>query len=275
MARILAISSFVAHGHVGLSAMVPVLQGLGHDVMSVPTVVLSNHYGYDACGGFQVSTKQLENILSGLKSNGWLEELDAIITGYVAEPEQIELLAGVVEKITETGNDFIYMCDPVFGDDPDGLYVSEEVAKSVRDELIPLADIVTPNRLELAWLTGAVVADADGADAACEMLDVDLVVATSVPAADGRVASLLSGPESAAQAVTPIYEGVPHGTGDLFAALFLGHLLNDIEETEAFARAAAGNDLVIQASLGAEELRLVPTLRDAVRAEPYGLEDVS
>ncbi|MEO1281189.1 MAG: pyridoxal kinase [Pseudomonadota bacterium] len=275
MARILAINSFVAHGHVGLSAMVPVLQGLGHDVMAVPTVVLSNHYGYDACGGFQVSAKQLETMLSGLMTNGWLDEIDAVVSGYMAETDQVELLAGGIEKLADSGREFLFICDPVLGDDPNGLYVPEDIAKGIRDDLLPMADIVTPNRFELAWLSGTDVTDAETADTAAEILDVDLVVATSIPAIDGRLASLISGADVAMQSVTAKHDGVPHGAGDLFAALFVGHVLNDCDDTEALARAAAGVDVVIGESLGGEELKLVPNLLRATKAEPLGLEDLS
>ncbi len=274
MARILAISSFVSHGHVGLAAMTPVLQALGHEVVGVPTVVLSNHRGYEACGGFALSARQLGEILQGLKSNGWLEDIDAVVSGYVADAGQAELIAATIERMAEAGNDFLYVCDPVLGDDPKGLYVPEELAASVRDDLVPLADFVTPNRFELGWLTGAEVLDADGADAACEMLDVDIVVATSIPAGEGRIANLFSDSETALTAVGRRYEGVPNGTGDVLAALFLGHVLNDVDETEAFAMAASGTNLVIEASLGAEELRLVPNLRAAVAAEPAALDEL-
>ena len=48
MARILAISSQVVRGHVGLSAIVPALQRLGHEVLPIPTIILSNHPGHPA-----------------------------------------------------------------------------------------------------------------------------------------------------------------------------------------------------------------------------------
>ncbi len=35
--------------------------------------------------------------------------------------------------------------DPVLGDDPKGLYVPEAVAAELREQLVPLADVVTPN----------------------------------------------------------------------------------------------------------------------------------
>ena len=42
MARILAISSHVVRGHVGLAASVPALQWLGHEVWALPTVILAS-----------------------------------------------------------------------------------------------------------------------------------------------------------------------------------------------------------------------------------------
>ena len=51
MARVLALSSHVAFGSVGLAAIVPALQWLGHEVIVMPTVVLSNHPGYARFAG--------------------------------------------------------------------------------------------------------------------------------------------------------------------------------------------------------------------------------
>ncbi len=55
MARILAISSHVAHGHVGLGAIVPALNRLGHEVIALPTVLLSNHPRHKQCAGEPVA----------------------------------------------------------------------------------------------------------------------------------------------------------------------------------------------------------------------------
>ena len=51
MARVLALSSYVAFGSVGLAATVPALHWLGHEVIALPTVVLSNHPGYPRFAG--------------------------------------------------------------------------------------------------------------------------------------------------------------------------------------------------------------------------------
>jgi pyridoxine kinase len=72
MAHIVALSSWVAHGHVGLSAAVPVLQALGHRVTQLPTVQLSNHAGWSPCGRWGVAVERLEEMIDALARNGWL-----------------------------------------------------------------------------------------------------------------------------------------------------------------------------------------------------------
>ncbi|MBA4171862.1 MAG: pyridoxal kinase [Hyphomicrobium sp.] len=275
MARILAISSQVAFGHVGLSAIVPALQGLGHEVIAVPTVMLSNHYGYETVGGVDIEPSAMASILAALQSNGWLEGLDALITGYMPSVQHVEVVARGLTRLADEMPDLIYLCDPVFGDDPDGLFVTEEVAAAIRDQLVPLADIVTPNRMELGWLTGQPVTDCASADTACDLLGGDLVVAaTSIPAGAGQLANLLSTEDEACFARTAKRGGVPHGTGDLFSALLLGHMLNGADDREALARAAAGLSTVILASIGATELKLMDKIDAAVAASPLPLFEV-
>ena len=43
--------------------------------------------------------------------------------------------------------------------DTGGLYVPQETAEALRDLLLPIADIATPNRYELEWMSGAKLDD--------------------------------------------------------------------------------------------------------------------
>ena len=70
MARVFALSSHVAFGSVGLAAIVPALQSLGHEAVAVPTVVLSNHPGYGAFSGDQIAPATLDQIVDALDANG-------------------------------------------------------------------------------------------------------------------------------------------------------------------------------------------------------------
>ena len=43
--------------------------------------------------------------------------------------------------------------------DSGGLYVPSETAAAMRDVLMPIADVATPNRFELEWMSGAKLDD--------------------------------------------------------------------------------------------------------------------
>lgn len=268
MARVLAVSSFVADGHVGLGAVVPALHAMGHDVVAVPTVVLSNHYGYPHVGGFEVECAKLVEILGGLRANGRLDRVDAVITGYLPGCDHVDAIASELAQLGELLPDALYLCDPVLGDDPDGLYVSPELAACVRDKLVGLADIITPNRFELAWLTGTDVASAADAARAARLLGEDVsVTTTSVPAGDKFLENVLTGWREDDVIVVHECDGVPHGTGDLFAALYLGFILEGYEESDALAKATGVVDEVVEASLNRNELQLAGLLTDIIRSD--------
>ena len=145
----------------------------------------------------------------------------------------------------------------MLGDDPDGLYVPEDAAVAIRDELAPLADMLLPNRFELAWLSRQTVDDVPSAIEAARELAARSVLATSIPAEPSRLANLLIVSGDAAQCVVDARRGVPHGTGDLLSALFLGHRLNGGRGSAHLGAAVAGVEAAIDASQGLADLRLI------------------
>jgi len=258
MARVLAISSQVVRGHVGNSAAAFALQRLGHEVWALPTVILSNHPGHAHTAGAITPPGKLREMVAALAQNGWLGEIDAVLTGYLPSAEHVAFAAETIAKVKATGAKPLILVDPVLGDDPGGLYIAQAAALAVRAELLPLADILTPNRFELAWLSGMVVTGATAAAAAAAKLGPPQILATSIPAPTPQaLVNLLWQPHSIASCEVPLLDLVPHGTGDLLAALHLGHLLHGASPPEAMGKAVAGCAAVIEASNGADELRLV------------------
>lgn len=273
MARILAISSHVVRGHVGNAAVVPALTGLGHEVWALPSIVLSNHPGHAHVAGAPVSPETFAAIFQALEDNGWLDEVDALLTGYLPDPDQITVVHDRITRMRrERGRRTLtYLCDPVLGDVPEGLYIDPAAAAAIRDKLLPLADIVTPNRFELSWLSGEPVDGVGAAFGAMERLTPPMVIATSLPAGEpDRIVNLLSvgggtGDLSIEVARKP---DVPHGTGDLMAALVLGHHLNGDSLQRAFCRAVAGIEAVLDLSVAGGELNLVATPQKWLFAAP-------
>jgi pyridoxine kinase len=266
MARVLALSSHVAFGSVGLAVIVPALQALGHEVVALPTVVLSNHPGYARFSGEHIAPAALERMIDSLDANGWLAGIDGVLTGYLPTPRHVRVAEAAVRRIREANASLLFVCDPVFGDDPGGLYLEEAAAAAIRERLLPLCDVATPNRFELAWLSGKPVTSVEEAAAAARALGVPTVLATSIPEGEKRLATLLVGASEARACFVPRREVAPHGTGDLLAALYLGHALNGANSDACLARAAAAVEASIAASSSRDELSLAGAVW--ARAEP-------
>jgi len=256
MARILALSSHVAFGSVGLGAIVPALHWLGHEVIALPTIVLSNHPGYARFAGELIAPAKIEAMLDALEANGWLARADAILTGYLPSAAHVAVARSAVERVRRANAAALYLCDPVFGDDPNGLYLAEATAAAIRDDLIPLCSVVTPNRFELSWLASMPVDGPEAARDAAQGLTVPAVLATSIPAGDNHLANALVTPNEAITCTVRRRDAAPHGTGDLLAALYLGRVLNGEAPAAALAAAAAAVEASIAASMGRDELPL-------------------
>lgn len=258
MPTILSLSSQVARGHVGHSAAVFAWQRLGIEVVALPTVLLSNRPDYPYRASERISPKLLGEMLAALDANGWLGEIDAVFTGYLPSAAHVTLAAGLVARLKAAKPELFYCCDPILGDEPHGLYIAEDAASALRDTLLPLADLVTPNRFELEWLTGASIRSGLDAVQAAQGLARPMVLATSAPAQTAEeLANLLVEGPKVWSTVVGRRASVPHGTGDLVAALFVGHLLRSRPAAEALALATGGIEAVIDASDGREELNLI------------------
>jgi pyridoxine kinase len=256
MPRVLALSSHVAYGSVGLAVIVPALQALGHEVVALPTVVLSNHPGHAHVAGIEVAPATLEQILEALAANGWLASVDAVLTGYLPSEAHVGVARTAFARVREANPAALLVCDPVLGDAPGGLYIDEGAAMAIAEQLLARCDLATPNAFELAWLSAEPVTTIDEAVVAARVLGVPSVLATSVPAGENRLATLLVSEKATQACFVPRRKTAPHGTGDLLAALYLGHALNGEEPGQCLARAAAAVEAGLEASAGRDELSL-------------------
>lgn len=272
MARVLAISSQVVRGHVGLSAIVPALQRLGHDVWPLPTIMLSNHPGHAHASGMHIAPAALEEMVDALERNGWLGEIEAVITGYLPSAGHVHLAAAIIRRL-RAERSILYLCDPVLGDEPKGLYLDPEAADSIRELLPSLADIITPNRFELAWLTAKSMDVPDDIESLANELPAPAVLVTSAVRRDERLDNILVDGGRLQCCSVAFRPAVPHGTGDFFSALVLGHLLNGATNAGAMARAASGVERAIDASTGRDELALVASQGAWADAEPLPVSE--
>jgi pyridoxine kinase len=260
---VLSIQSQVAHGHVGNSAATLPLQRLGFDVIAINTVQLAHHPGHGSWRGYNVEPERIAQILEGVAQRGALGRCGAIISGYLGDAAVGAIVLDAVAALRAARPGALYLCDPVIGDDGPGVFVSAGIPELMRDVLVPAADIVTPNRFELAFLASQPVtalAEARQAASALRARGPRLVVATGLSLTDDPGLMVLADDAEGAWLITtPRLAIAPGGTGDAFSALFLGHYLRTADSRLALERAVSAMfDLVerTQAS-GADELRLV------------------
>jgi pyridoxine kinase len=252
---VIVISSQVADGTVGNRAAVFAFERLGIRVVAVPTVLLSWHPGKGPATRIVPRSPEFASLIADIAAAPWLGEVGGVLSGYLGDADQAESVVALVEAVKAGNSGAIYLCDPVLGDAA-GPYVPEPIVKAVRETLLPLADIATPNRYELGILADEELPTDDGLVAAARAMGVGETVVTSAFAARGEAANLLVSPEGAYRASHPAQKEAPHGTGDLLAALFLAHRLSGIAAPEALRRSAGSIHRLAELAAGAADLPL-------------------
>lgn len=255
MAKVLAISSHVVRGNVGLAATVPALQWLGHEVWALPTVLLASRPGLGRMVRHEMPEADLAGMLAALEADGCWPSLDAVFAGYFVSPGAVAAAAEAIRRIKAANPHALVLVDPILGD-AGRLYVMPETAEAIRRELIPLADVATPNLFELEWLTGAAALDLGQVAQAARRLGSATVVVTSAAVSETTVTTLLATRRARIERETPKRAGIPNGAGDLLAGLLLGHLLNSHSEEAALDASLADLDRVLAASAGRDVLQL-------------------
>ena len=281
--NILSIQSHVAYGHVGNSAVVLPLQRLGHEVWPVHTVMLSNHAGYLDYGGRAVPAAELADVIDALDRRGALNHCDGVLSGYLGDVAVGDVVLDAVDRVRTSAAGAIYCCDPVMGDDG-AIYVGAGIPQFMRERAAPTADVLTPNLLELAVLTGGPPDALTGAPLC------NIVAAAKKLVAPGRRTSTVLVTSLLHAALPPTGEAMaavtgdgawlvtmpkisfatpPHGAGDCCAALFCAALLAGDEAALALSHTASAVYALLQetARLGKAELALIEA-QDLLIAPP-------
>lgn len=261
---VISIQSQVVFGHVGNSAALFPMQAAGLEVAAIPTVVFSNTPDYQTLRGRALLPEFFSDLLQGARERGLPERADYILTGYIGSLDVAEMVENFVSEAKAANPRLCYICDPVMGDTGPGLYVPEAIAGVLRDRLLPMADIATPNPFELAWLTGQQIhtlADLQAAREALHIAREAHLIATGCVLDDtspGQLETVLLGPEDLSRHPTKRLPITLPGTGDLFAGLVVagigrGHPLPHAIET---AQTLTARALSYAEALGAGEVVL-------------------
>ena len=239
MKQILLINDVVGYSHVGMVAMLPILTYLGHPTYNLPTALVSNTLDY---GKFNVleTTDYMRGTIPLWKQLGF--RFDAICTGLMFSEEQARLVSAYCAEQSKEGT--TVFVDPIMGD-AGRLYngMTDRQVQLMR-EMVSVADLIFPNYTEACYLTNTPYREEGLTWAeACTMLDrLTQLGAKSVLITSARVdgSNCVVGRRSS----VPLagftqhiedgpyfrldYEEIPvlfHGTGDIFSAVLIGHLM--------------------------------------------------
>uniref|UniRef100_A0A3Q2QKV4 Pyridoxal kinase n=1 Tax=Fundulus heteroclitus TaxID=8078 RepID=A0A3Q2QKV4_FUNHE len=219
--RILSIQSHVVRGYVGNKSATFPLQVLGFEVDSINSVQFSNHTGWFCLFRVERNAFPFRAAL----------QISPVNESFL-DKSFLEVVVSIIQELKKATPGLVYVCDPVMGDHG-LLYVPENLLPVYKNEVVPLADILTPNQFE-----------AEESISVLQVMDLlhemgpDTVVLTStdLPSKHGdqflvalgsqKTSKVFRNPDgtSSSQKICmdiPQVDAVFVGTGDLFAAMLL------------------------------------------------------
>lgn len=235
MKTALVISSFVAASRVGASASAFCLRRLGIETVTLPTTLLGRHPGWGQPGGNSVPAETLESMWAGIIAQNI--EFDAVLTGYMASQEHVDLAVSIIEHVKNKTPDAIIVVDPVMGDHG-RLYIDATIAQAIKTHLLPLAMLITPNVWELGYIIGLPVTSQAEIFRAARKAHKGTIV-TSVPNGEEIGAAYICS-DQVSLVSHERFKTIPHGGGDALAGTLLAHRLNGLSNQDALAKAVAG-----------------------------------
>jgi len=235
--RILTIQDISCVGQCSMTVAMPILSACGHECCILPTAVLSTH-----TGGFgKPAVVHLDRELKAMWQH-WKENdisFDAIYTGYLGSAGAVQAAMEIAEQLLAPGG--LLIVDPAMADHGkrySGL--SEEYAAAMAS-FCERADILLPNVTEAAMLTNREYREVLTEDYVRELLGSlpqKTVVLTGVGDEPGTTGVAIREGKRFFHISHRKAERNFHGTGDIFAAAFVGALTRG-KTVEQAARTAA------------------------------------
>lgn len=228
------------YGKVGMAAMLPILSYMGIPAFNLPTALVSNTLDYGAFAQLD-TTDYMRQTLPIWKKLGF--KFDAICTGLMFSAEQSRLVAQFCREQAQTG--CTVFVDPVMGDGG-RLYngIGQEQVALMRD-MVSVAHLCFPNYTEACYLAD-VPFQAEGMTRreACDLLDrVRQLGSRSVLITSCFIDNknqVCGYDDATGKYFFHDYDEIPgifHGTGDIFSAVLIGHLMKQ-ESLSASTRRA-------------------------------------
>lgn len=234
--RAAVIHDLSGFGRCSLTEVIPILSVMGVQCCPLPTAFLSTHTGGFTGFTFLDMTDELARAAAHWKSLDL--KFQAIYSGFLGSERQIGTVADFIRAFR--GPDTLVVVDPVMGDDGKAYQTYTPAMCAGMARLAELADVITPNLTEAAFLLGReprelldggrALHDESAFRALAEELSLDgkrSVTLTGAALAPGRTGAMCFDARTGkTEAVQAEFVAHPlHGTGDVFASVLTGALL--------------------------------------------------
>jgi len=284
--RVAAVHDLSGFGRASLTVVIPILSSMGIQVCPLPTAVLSSHSAFEDFHLVDLSP-QLQPMIDHWKK---LElSFDAIYSGYLGAAGQVDTVARFIHDFSS--NDPLVVVDPVLGDNGKlySAYTPQMVAKM--KELVILADVITPNLTEAAYLLGEQhnpeIELKELKEWAMRLAEMgpEKVIITSVPdQSKNNNTSVVAFNKTDHRFWRVGCDYIPAhypGTGDAFASVMVGSLLQGDSLPIALDRAVQFISLGVRATFGHNHKanegilleKVLPSLNAPVQISSYQLLD--
>lgn len=240
MKRIITIQDISCVGRCSLTVALPIISAAGVEACILPTAVLSTHTAFPEFT-FHDLTDEIQPISDTLARLGI--DFDAIYTGYLGSPEQLALVADLIDRFRKPGAEIFI--DPVLGDNG-SLYkgFTQDFADRMT-RLCAKADLILPNMTEAAFMLHEDYREEYDEDyvrgllVRLTSLGARRAALTGIGFRDDEIGFYMYDAESG-EFSCYFNEKLPmrcHGTGDIFASAALGGRMRGLGYTDSLALA--------------------------------------
>lgn len=250
--RLAMINSMAGYGRCSTTVALPVISAMQVQVCPVPTSVLSNHLGFPTCY-FEDFTPHMHEYI-----NAWKKlqiTFDGLYCGFLGNVEQM----AIVEDFLQYFKPHTFLLDPVMGDHGKCYSTITPEHSNRLKQLLPYADILTPNLTEACLLTGTPYREGEWSHpeltGLCEKLAVlcpGRIVITGLNQNSSFLNFIWDRGICSTYAV-PKAGNARHGTGDLFASILIADALHQIDFTASVKKAA---DFIALCIKGSDEMNI-------------------
>lgn len=228
--RVVAVHDISCFGKCSLTVALPILSACGIECAVIPTAVLSTHTGGFTGFTFRDLTDDILSVASHWRKEGITA--DVFYTGYLGSATQAEIVKRTIEMLKT--EESMVVVDPAMADFG-RLYTGfdDDFPLSMLS-LCQSADIIVPNITEACLLTGMDYKEGPYDEEYIESLikrTADItgadVVLTGVHFDESRIGAAIYENGEIKYALTKRVPVFFHGTGDVFASVMTGALMND------------------------------------------------